>query len=112
MLPKKQRMNTRLFKEIFKRGKNYHSGFLGAKIFILKKGEKERFAFVVSKKIDKKASTRNLLKRRGYAIIKEFLPKIKTPVMVIFILKKGSEKLSFEEYKEEIEFILKKANLL
>ncbi len=111
MLPKKQRINKKLFEKIFKEGKNYHSDFLGAKISRTKT-ENSQFAFTVSKKIAPTAVQRNLLRRRGYSIVQKYLPKIKTPIIGIFILKKGSNKLNTDEYKKEIEIILNKANLL
>ncbi len=111
MLAKKNRINKKLFKEVFEKGKNYHSDLLGIKI--LKKDEEEnQFAFAVSKKIAPKASQRNLLKRRGYEIIRELFPNIKQPIICIFVLKKGAEKLSFDKYKKEIEKILRKTKII
>ncbi len=111
MLPKIHRIGKELFKEIFPRGRSFHSAAVSVKISPIKE-ENIRFAFVVSAKTAKKAAVRNKLKRRARAIAAKLLPRCgkKTAVMVFF--KKGSEKLSFNELEREITAILKKAGVL
>jgi ribonuclease P protein component len=62
-------------------------------------------------KVEKKAVKRNLLRRRGYVIIRENLENIKDGFSVVIILKKGAEKLDFEEYRQEIAKVLEKARV-
>ncbi|MBU4479844.1 ribonuclease P protein component [Patescibacteria group bacterium] len=113
MLPKKQKVNKKLFDEVFKTGKSYHSDFLFLKLLKLEDPkEKSHFAVVVSKKISKKAVERNLIKRRIFAVLKENKDQIKTGFAVVFFVKKGTEKMSFEEYKKETINLLEKAKLI
>lgn len=113
MLPKKQKVDKKLFDEVFKNGRNYHSDFLFLKMSALEKqSDKSRFAVVIPKKISKKATERNLIKRKIFASLRENKGKIKTGFAVIIFVKKGIENLEYAEIKEEIYKILKIARLL
>jgi len=107
MFPKKKRVTKKIFNEIIKKGVSFSSNFFIFK-FISHKDE-PRYAFVVPKKISKKATIRNKIKRRGYNIIKP-LP-IKNSSGIFFYKKRGL-KASYEELKNEIIFILKKAKII
>jgi ribonuclease P protein component len=72
----------------------------------------KRFAIVAPKSVIKKATGRNLLRRRGYSIIQKNLAGVKNGVLGIFLVKKGVEKLKFIEMEKEIVGLLKKANIL
>ena len=76
------------------------------------KEPEKRFAIVISKNTIKKATDRNLLRRRCYSIIQKNLTRIKNGVLGIFLAKKGVEKLKFIEMEKEIVGLLKKANIL
>ncbi len=110
MLPKTNKINKKLFDKVFKEGKTYHSDFLYIKT--LKNNGVSKFSFVVMKKNLAGAVRRNLIKRRGFSIIKQELTNIKSGVAVIFFIKKGSEKITFKQLETEIKKILSKANLL
>lgn len=112
MLNKQQRLTKKEFNDVFEKGKPVHSDFLFAKILEINKKIPSKFSISIPVKIEKKAVKRNLLRRRGYAIIRENLKNIKNGFSVIIIIKKGAEKLDFEEYKKEINKILKKTNLI
>lgn len=70
------------------------------------------FSVVVSKTIIKKAVDRNFVKKRIYSILNNFVLKINKPTIGVVYLKKGCEKLSFNEIKNEIEETFKKARLI
>lgn len=70
-----------------------------------------RFAFSVSKKVSNKAVVRNKLRRRGYEAVGELISQVKSGFLAVFVLKKGAEKLKFEEYKKEIKGLLIKSGL-
>jgi len=101
MLPKKHRINKKLFEEIFKKGKIFSSSNLSLKIAPTAEN-RSRFAFVVSSKVAKRAVDRNKIKRRARHIVKKMLPKIEKGLGVIIFFKKGVEKMTFSELEKEI----------
>ncbi|MDD3822085.1 MAG: ribonuclease P protein component [Bacilli bacterium] len=70
-----------------------------------------RFGISVGKRI-KKAVTRNKIKRQIRAVLRETMEKIKIPVDVIIIVRPGIEKLSFQDKKENLMSIMKRAKLI
>lgn len=71
-----------------------------------------RYAFVVSKKVDKRAVIRNKLKRRLSACIEKMFSKIKTGYDIVFFTKKAAVFQTVENLCAEIESALKKEKLL
>ena len=107
---KKYRLRGKEFEEVLKKGKGFKVGSL-----VLKKiegGEGKKFGFLISKKVLKKATQRNKLKRRLREILREKVEKIKEGIRAIFITLPGLEKKDFRELKEIFEKLLKKSKLL
>lgn len=76
-------------------------------------GNQSRFGFVVSNKIDKRASRRNALRRRLRAVVQELMPQIKSGNDVAILVKKDFPlPYSYEEIKKQVEEGLRKAGLL
>ena len=73
--------------------------------------EISRFAVIVSNKIDKRAVKRNKIRRLINEALKSLWPKIKIGVEGVFLVKKTATKATFEEIKNEIEKLFKKAKL-
>lgn len=112
MLKKENRLTKRKeFGYIYKKGKNAYSKFLML-VYVPTKLKKIRVGFSISKKIGK-AHTRNLVKRRLRAIIFELIKnnKLKTN-NYIFIANVGIDKLSFEELKNQVMYLITKENLV
>jgi ribonuclease P protein component len=90
--------------------------FFVCPIFILKitKNEKafSRFGFIVSKKIEKRATARNRVKRQIRNCIETDLDKIKPGYDMLFLLKKDILNKSTKEISEATLEELKKQNLL
>ncbi len=117
MLPKKNRADTKLVKKIFKEGKFINSPNLTLKYLDNISNEK-RISFIVPKTVSKKAIVRNLLRRRGYFILKkywEFFPSTIGGVFIfskksfqIFGGKKNKNKNPTKKLEEEIKIILGK----
>lgn len=101
MLPKKHRINRKLFEEVVKKGKSFFSPYLSLKIAPTIENQ-SRFAFVVSSKVSKKAVERNKIKRRARSIVQKNLSKIKKQINAIIFFKKGAEKMTFQELEKEI----------
>ena len=108
MLSSKNRIQKTLFEKISQNGSLKQSKFFSAKCFRLEKTLNEkRFSIVISKKVLKTATDRNLLKRRVYSILRGFLSKITPAVSIVFYPKKGIETVLYSDLKKEIEGFLK-----
>ena len=116
MLPKNRRISREEFK-LFSFAKNaYHSAILSMFVYrqnvivgteSAKKTE-SKFSFSVSKKVSKKAVTRNKLRRRGYVSVKKYLEHIPQGFFVHFVFKKGAEKSTYKQIEEEVYGLLKR----
>lgn len=101
--------NKELFDYVFKKGGGVYSPFLSLKFFNSTVSKKNKFFFVISSKISKKATVRNLFKRRGRNIIAK---NIKGGVSGIFFAKKGISELTFSQLETEMISLLKRAKVL
>ncbi|MBU2578838.1 ribonuclease P protein component [Patescibacteria group bacterium] len=111
MLPKKNRLKkNKDFTKVIRQGKFSHSFFLS-----LKEAKNDlaqtRVGFVVSKKISKKATVRNKIKRWLREAVRANLDKIRSGKDIIFFTKKGIEEKKFWEIKQAVEKLLKKGSL-
>ncbi|MFA6536420.1 MAG: ribonuclease P protein component [Candidatus Paceibacterota bacterium] len=109
MLARSQKVSKQLFGEILKSGRNFHSPNLSLRL--LQSFEGRKVSFVVAKKVADSAVKRNLLKRRGYSIVRKLLPNLRENFSAVFFLKPGVGKLNFKGMKKEIEDILASAGL-
>jgi len=115
MLPKQNRLYLKTeFGRIQKRGriiqgKLFSLLFLNQRLLTIT--QQPRFAFIVSKKIDKRAIKRNRVKRLLSEAVRLFLPQIRQGVEGVFLAKKEILGKEFAEIKNETEGIFKKANL-
>ncbi|MBU1557625.1 ribonuclease P protein component [Patescibacteria group bacterium] len=112
MLPKKNRLNKKLFDETFRKSRTYHSDSLYLKLSELEEKDDIKFAFVVPTKTSKKAAERNKLRRQGYNTINKYLDDIKKGYVVIFFIKKDILEKKYKDFEKEIVLLLKKANIL
>lgn len=111
MLPQKQRLSRVLFGELLQRG----GRVVGPHVILsfLRDGvTSSAFACVVSKKTLPVAVSRNLLRRRGYRILRALIPAVSRPMLGAFFFKKGSTALSQEELHQEMLNMLKRAGAL
>ena len=76
MLKKERRIGRELLKKLVKPTVFANSTLISARIYSIK-GEKSKFSFSVSKKVEKSAVLRNKMRRAGYEAIREKLPLIK-----------------------------------
>ncbi len=112
MLAKKNRITKKKdFERIFKKGVGFEEKFL-----ILKTAsnfsQTNRFAFIVSRKISKNATIRNKIKRQLRELIKLQVNKIKKGIDGVFIVLPGFENKNFQEIKDIINNLFKKAKLI
>lgn len=107
MLPKKNRADKKLVEKIFKNGIFINSSGLSLKHLLENKSTLPRVSFIAPKTVSKKAVVRNLLRRRGYVILKKYFNKIPNGFSGIFIFKKN---ITLSEIENEIKKILNKIN--
>ncbi|MFC1789443.1 ribonuclease P protein component [Patescibacteria group bacterium] len=98
------------FEKIIRQGKSIKEDLL-----FLKKIEnnldRSRFAISVSKKVSKKATTRNKIKRRIKNLLSKKILKIKKGVDLLFVALPGIEKKTFKEIEFTIDKLFKKQKL-
>lgn len=106
MLPKKKRVTKNTFKTVLKEGSVVYGSFF---VFRYIKQDFPSYAFVVPKKLVKTAVKRNLLRRKGYNIIRKYPLK---SMVGIFFYKKEGLLATKEELLLDIENILKRASVV
>ncbi len=112
MLSKKTRVGKELFPQVLLKAKCLYVNNITLRVLSTNITNKTKFSFVTSKKVSNKAVKRNLLKRRGYSIVKSISKNINNGFICIFFFKKSSTLLSYTELEKEILFLLKKAKVL
>ncbi|MBU0580723.1 MAG: ribonuclease P protein component, partial [Candidatus Margulisbacteria bacterium] len=117
MLSKNNRVNRSLIEEVFKKGKFINSPNLTLKfINISQKSLFSKISFIVPRVVSKKAVVRNLIRRRGYSVLREHINKLPIDFVGVFIFgkrsssvfggKKNREYNPIQNLKAEIETIL------
>lgn len=105
MFSKKKRVTKELFQAIMKQGRTLPGSLF---VFRYMKQDNPAFAFVAPKSVAKQAVERNRMRRVGYACLRSF--PINTSAG-IFFYKKGSNKATTLEIKQDIKGILEKARI-
>jgi len=112
MLAKKNRLKTDLeIKRLIQSGKTFFLPQLTIK-YLVNQDNIVKIGLVVSNKVDKRASVRNLLKRRLREINRILLKDLKANYNLLIIAKKSALDLSFAELKKQIEFAYQQSKLL
>lgn len=111
MLPKENRLKEKDVKRVLKDGQAFKEDFLILRI-VKNNLNKTRFGFIVSKKLSKKATMRNKIRRRLSNLVKVKMKKLKKGVDGIFIAVPGLETKDFWEIEEAMNKNFSKAKLL
>lgn len=113
MLAKINRLPRIELKNLQARGKRFHSPL--ATLLVGKGSDVSsppRFAVVVTKKLDKRATRRNRTRRLFHEVIRQLLPNINQGFNCVIYAKKILWEEKAEDIKPEIKHLLKKIGLL
>ncbi len=112
MLPRNYRLTKKSdFDRVFKKG---GKPFFSLSLHLTKIQNTlsySRFGIVVSNKVSKKATKRNLIKRRIREILRKEIPSIVSGYDVVFVAKSVIIGKIYGEIRKELDFLLKKAGL-
>jgi len=108
MLPKKNRVDTKMVGEIFKGGKFINSPNLTFKFILTHSSTSPRISFIAPKTVAKLAVKRSSLRRRGYNALRKSINDFPLGLLGVFIFKKYQNDISIIE--NEIKNILHKIN--
>lgn len=112
MLPAKNRLKKSAeFDKVYKGGRFFGIKFLNFK-FKENNLAVSRFGFVVSLKVHKKSTKRNLLKRRMREVIRLNLDEIRPGYDVVISAKPGSAGMEYQDVEKNILFALGKIELI
>jgi len=111
MLPKKNRIDKKMFPEFIKKAKTFSSENLNLKV--VQNCQKDTaFAFVASLKVSKKAAERNKLKRRARAITYSLLKDVSVGICAAVFFKPSIIGKKYGEIKDELTILYKKAKII
>ena len=88
MLPKKNRISKKDVDFLFKNGKFVRVGDLSLRFFLDKTRFPPKVAFIAPKTITKKATLRNLLKRRARAVARKYVDSLPHGFSGVFLFRK------------------------
>ena len=90
--------------------------FIGAEFFTLKflgnNLDASRFCFVVSSKVAKQATQRNLIKRRLRHVVRDLLPQIKLGYDIVILTQATSKEAPYAQLRDVLLGALKKTKLI
>lgn len=111
MLKPEQRLRKQKdIETVYQSGRKAHSQFVRI-IFTPAPQSESRFAVVVSQKVSKRATDRNLVKRRIRSAIQDLMPRFAKPLDIIVIAQPKSLTLTHEHLFKVIDELFRKHNL-
>ena len=106
MLPKINRLQSdKDFRNVFKNGKNLENRFFRVK-FLRNQKSSSRFGFVISVKLLKKATFRNILKRRMRVICGSLLKDLKSNFDIVIWPKTSSLSLNYKDLADYLKQLI------
>ncbi len=90
MLAKKNRADKKNIEKIWKEGRFLGSFNISLKFILIPGTTHPRVSFIVPKTVSKKATERNFLRRRGYAVIQKKLNLLPKELVGAFVFGKNS----------------------
>jgi len=112
MLPKDNRLKKKMdFTRIYRKGRSYSTLYLWIKV-LPNHLDHNRIGFVVSRKVSKKAVTRNQIKRRLRFLMRSYLPLISPGYDIVLTGRREIIKKSYQEVSQTLHKLLQKTQLL
>lgn len=112
MITKTNRLRKRTeFAYSIRHGKRVFDELINLVVFT-RRDKLLRIGFVISKKVDKRAVVRNLIRRRMQAIVREILPKISLGHNLVFIATPDVVSKDFYAIKDSVKKVLQRAGIL
>jgi len=109
MLPKENRLiDDYDFRRVKRLGKSYHCPLFKLTVAPQKISAAPRFGFVISTKIDKRATVRNRINRLLRQAIRERLGKISEGLDLVFVVRPKIIGKNYEEVSTEVDQVLSK----
>jgi ribonuclease P protein component len=93
MIPKENRATKKIIDLIFQKGNSVKSPNIVLKFYLNKGSGERRVSFSVPKSLISKATKRNILRRRGYFVIREYLDSLPEGFMGLFIFRNKSKEV-------------------
>jgi ribonuclease P protein component len=109
MTPKSNRLDSKTFNEVIKKGDFTSSRYFTARSII--SGERPRISVTVSKKVIALAVGRNEMRRRVYSMISPLLPTLKGSSVIVFPKKEGLI-VPFNELERDLHLLMEKVGIL
>jgi len=111
MLPKENRLiDDYDFHRVKRLGKTYHGPIFSLTVARRKTAGPSRFGFVISTKIDKRATVRNRIKRLLREAVRARLAKVPNGFDLVFVVRPKIVSKSYEEVCAEVDKILSKVS--
>jgi ribonuclease P protein component len=112
MLARKNRVKRPEFEGILQKSAVFHTAYFSLRVKQGSDAANSHAAVVASKKVAASAAERNLLKRRGRAILSGLLPHLSPQTSIILFYKKEGVKIPFVELKETVTKACKQYKLI
>lgn len=100
------------FQTVYQQGKRYRHSNLLLRVLGNQPGASSRFGLAVSKKVSKKATERNRLKRQIHAAIICLRPQIKPGFDVVIIVLPQGIGCNYERFLRELEQLFSQAGII
>lgn len=111
MLPKENRLtDDHDFRRVKRLGKRYHGSVFSLTVAPQKVVTAPRFGFVVSTRIDKRATVRNQIKRRLREAVRSSLINVSKGFDLVFVVRPDIKSASYEEISAEVDKVLSKVS--
>jgi ribonuclease P protein component len=112
MLPRKHRLTQdKDVTRVLRQGRAVFTNLIAVKA-VANKLDVVRTAVVVSTKVDKRSTKRNLIKRRVRSVLSALIPKIKIPVDIVITAKNEALDRDQASLGAALEYCLKKLGLV
>ena len=106
-LPKQYRLtHTQEFSKVYRLGKQAKTQHLAVKVLDLPAqlaGNCSRFGITVSQKVSKRSVVRNRLKRQVRAALQVLIPRLKSGLWVVVVLRSAATECEYWQFLRELE---------